>query len=249
MDALAHFRSLAAEITALKDRVQNLIGNAHWLSVGESKESVLRSILRRHLPSSLQVGSGFVISEDGQSKQIDVLIYDETGPLLFRDGDLVIVTPDVVRAVIEVKTRIRPGDLEEVLAKVDATARLLRRPPKEPAPFFGVFSYEDEPLDPALLLQTLRRVNGGFGNYPIHCISIGLRQFVRFWEFPPTGNRRAYSRWHCYDLDEIAQAYFVHNVVDHLFPASVVLNNSIWYPVDGKESRLVAEAEKGPEAG
>src|SRR5688500_4396773 len=107
MDTQAHFKSLAAEITAVKDHVQNLIGSAHWPTVGAWKETVLRSILRRHLPPALQIGSGFVISENGRSNQIDVLIYDDSGPVLFRDGDLVIVTPDVVRAAIEVKTRIR----------------------------------------------------------------------------------------------------------------------------------------------
>jgi len=92
MDTQAHFNSLAAEITAVKDRVQNLIGSAHWPTVGAWKETVLRSILRRHLPPALQIGSGFVISENGQSNQIDVLIYDDSGPVLFRDSDLVIVT-------------------------------------------------------------------------------------------------------------------------------------------------------------
>jgi hypothetical protein len=244
MNTQAHFKSLAAEITAVKDRVQNLIGKAHWPTVGAWKETVLRSILRRHLPPSLQIGSGFVMSEEGQSNQIDVLIYDDSGPVLFRDGDLVIVTPDVVRAAIEVKTRIRPADLREVIAKLDATARLLRRQPKSPPPFFGVYSYEEEPLDCNFLLGTLREVNGGFGNYAIHCMSIGTRQFVRFWEFPPGGPAHDYSQWHCYDLDGIAQAYFVHNVIDHLFPQSVVLNNQLWYPIDGKESLLVATVPK-----
>ena len=244
MNTQAHLKSLAAEITAVKDRVQNLIGGNHWPTVGSWKETVLRSILRRHLPPSLQIGSGFVISEEGQSSQIDVLIYDDSGPILFRDGDLVIVTPDVVRAAIEVKTRIKAPDLKEVVKKVDATARLLRCQPKHPFPFFGIYSYEEAPLDSDLLLNTLQEINGGVGNYEIHCISIGTRQFVRFWEFPPEGPAQFYSQWHCYDLDGIAQAYFVHNVIDHLFPQSVVMNNQMWYPVDGKESHLVAAKAK-----
>jgi hypothetical protein len=223
MDTHAHFRSLAAEITAVKDRVQNLIGTAHWPTVGAWKETVLRSVLRRHLPPSLQIGSGFVISEDGQSNQIDVLIYDDTGPVLFRDGDLVIVTPDVVRAVIEVNT----------------TARLLRRQPKHPEPFFGIYSFEEHQLAPDLLLNTLHEVNAGPRAYDIHCVSLGVRQFVRYWPFSPDGKKEVYRYWHCYDLDGIAQAYFVHNVIDHLFPSAVVGNNNLWYPVDGKESRLI----------
>lgn len=47
---------------------------------------------------------------------------------------------------------------------------------------------------------------------------------------------------------ETAQAYFVHNDIDHLFPQSVVLNNGLWYPVDGKESRLIGTKPKKPAA-
>lgn len=245
MDTKAHFQSLAAEITALKDRVQNLIAQKHWPTVGAWKETVLRSVIRRHLPASLHIGSGFVISESGLSTQIDILIYDDSGPILFRDGDLVIVTPDVVRAAIEVKTRISKQDLPEVLTKIDTLARLLHKTPGHPSPFFGLFSYEEHPFDPEYLLGTLKETNGGIGNYEINCISIGLRQFVRFWPFHPRGEtKRAYDHWHCYELENIGQAYFVHNVIDHLFPDQVRSNNNLWYPIDGKENSQVGGIAK-----
>ena len=48
MDAQAYFRSLTEEISALKDRIRNFIGDAHWLSDGLWKESVIKAILRRY---------------------------------------------------------------------------------------------------------------------------------------------------------------------------------------------------------
>lgn len=89
MDALAHFKSLAAEITSVKDRVQNLIGGAHWPTVGVGKESVLRAVLRRHLPQSLPIGTGFVILDEGQSNQIDVLEHGVVYPVDGKESRLI----------------------------------------------------------------------------------------------------------------------------------------------------------------
>lgn len=244
MDTKAYFESLTAEMSAVKDRIRNLIGSKYWPGDGQWKESVLRSVLRRYLPISFEVGSGFVISEDGVSTQIDVLVYDSSGPVLFRDGDFVILTPDVVAAVIEVKTRVRSSDLRPILEKLDETARFLRKQPKHPKPFIGLFSFEDEPINSQTLLRTLRDVNGGFGNYEIQCIALGQYQFVRFWDFSPSAGRRRYKKWHAYDLDGNAPGYFVHNVIEHLFPNSVLANNSVWYPAEGKELRKVDEIQK-----
>src|SRR3990172_3909969 len=106
MDTEAHYRSLAAEIEALKNRVRNFIAKSHWQTDGEWKESVLRAIIQRHLPSDVGVGRGFVIKPSASSSQIDVLLYDTSKPLLYRDGDLVFVTVDAVRGIVEVKSKL-----------------------------------------------------------------------------------------------------------------------------------------------
>src|SRR3990172_8423163 len=103
-----YFRSLALEMDALKDRVRHLIESEHWQTDGEWKESVVRQMLRRHLPASVTVGRCFVVGASQASHQLDVLIYDSSKPVLFRDGDLAFVTPDAVVGVIEVKARATP---------------------------------------------------------------------------------------------------------------------------------------------
>jgi len=84
----SYFKSLTLELASLKNRVRNFINDRHWQTDGEWKESVLRSFLRRNLPSSVEIGRGFVISKDKTSQQIDILIYDADKPTLFRDGAL-----------------------------------------------------------------------------------------------------------------------------------------------------------------
>ena len=244
MDTKAYFESLTAELVAVKDRIRNLIGGRYWPGDGQWKESVIRSVLRRYLPSSFAVGSGFVISEDGTSTQIDVLVYDGSGPLLFRDGDFVIATPDVVAAVIEVKTRVRPTDVRGIIEKLHNIAELFRKQARWPKPFIGLFSFEDEHIPADLFLNSLKEINGSFGSFEIQCAALGKSQFIRFWEHPPTGPRRSYSKWHFYELDGTAPGYFIHNVVESLFPNSVLAHNSLWYPEEGKELNRKAEIEK-----
>jgi hypothetical protein len=185
-----------------------------------------------------------VISEDGTSTQIDVLVYDGSGPLLFRDGDFVIATPDVIAAVIEVKTRVKPADVKGVIERLHGIAELFRKHARWPKPFIGLFSFEDEPIRARPFLNSLREINGSFGSFEIQCAALGRFQFIRFWEYPPTGPRHAYSKWHFYELDGTAPGYFIHNVVESLFPDSVLANNSLWYPEEGKELNKVAEIQK-----
>lgn len=80
MDAAIYYRSLSQELDALKGRVRYLIEDHHWLTDGEWKESVLRAVLRRHLPATVGVGRGFIVGPRGPSTQIDVLLYDASYP-------------------------------------------------------------------------------------------------------------------------------------------------------------------------
>ena len=109
--------SVTEELYSLKDRIRNLV--THWATDGESKEVALRSVLRRHLPESVIVGRGFVVGPDSSSTQIDILIVDASKPTLFKDGDLLIVTPDAVVGVIEVKTKLRSeAEFKEAITKL-----------------------------------------------------------------------------------------------------------------------------------
>jgi len=62
MDLNNYFESLGLELDSLKLRVRRLLTSPNWQTDGEWKESVLRQVLRRHLPDTAVVGRGFVIS-------------------------------------------------------------------------------------------------------------------------------------------------------------------------------------------
>jgi hypothetical protein len=235
MDGQEHFKSMTLELTALKNRVENFIGSAHWQTVGEWKESVLRAVLRRHLPKSIGIGRGFVVSRSGPSTQIDVLLYDVNSPILYRDGDLVLVTPDAVRAVIEVKTSLQPSRVDEAFEKLAAIAESVRAHASRTERFFGLFVYETGDLSAHTAALALQRVAQGRKERIVNCVSIGNREFVRYWAFHPEDRIFPLFAWREYDLPETAPAYFINNVIEFLCSDSVGYNNALWFPAEGKE--------------
>jgi hypothetical protein len=98
-------KSITDELKALQNRVRNLIGNANWGDEGRYKEAVLRNVIKNFLPSNISLGTGFIIDKknDGEiakSTQIDIIVYDNTYPVLFSSGDIVITTPANVIGII-----------------------------------------------------------------------------------------------------------------------------------------------------
>lgn len=243
MDDFSYFRSLTQELNALKDRVRYFIKDHHWLSDGEWKESVLRAVLRRHLPKTYGVGSGFIATEKGPSTQVDILIYDTTKPILFQDGDFVIVTPDLVSAIIEVKTSVSKAKLPTILQKLSSLHQKVAFT-AQCQPFVGMFAYNSNGCDYTHLLETLYSVVEENDRRNIHCVSLGSDLFCRYWHSSPENPRGQSELWRAYHLAEMAPAYFIHNVIESLCYRSVIDNNFVWYPREGKESYQLGEKKR-----
>lgn len=131
IDAQKFQESITKELDTVKDRVRNLIGNSHWGEEGRYKEAILKNVIARFLPANLSLGTGFVIRKDNNeahiSNQIDIIVYDNTIPILFSEGDFVITTYKNVKAIIEAKTKIRNNNLQEAIEKAKKMERLLER--------------------------------------------------------------------------------------------------------------------------
>jgi hypothetical protein len=91
-----YYQSFGKELESVKDRVRSLI--RHWPTDGAFKEDVLKSILRRHIPETLKVAAGFIVTPDEVSTEIDILIIDRKKPTLFKSDDLVIVIGQLTSA-------------------------------------------------------------------------------------------------------------------------------------------------------
>jgi hypothetical protein len=117
--------------------LDRLIGDAHYPSLGRYKEKLLADAIRGFLPRTVEVGTGFVMfphadvnppggvefhdplnqSAYSMSPQCDILVYDVARyPTVFRDGDFVVIRPEAVRAVIEVKGSLTIKETRKALS-------------------------------------------------------------------------------------------------------------------------------------
>lgn len=242
MQTEEYFRSISSELDSLKNRVRYLIHDQHWQTDGEWKESVLRTIIQRSAPQNMTVGRGFIVDRDRSSTQIDILIYDNSYPVLYKDGDLVFISPSACRAIIEVKTSLTRNALLRALEKLGDVAELVRNNGVSHRQVFtGLFVYEEIHSDG--ILNQLENAAVGRHQRIVDHVSGGSTQFVKFWTRDPVTERPPYQQWHEYRLPKMAQGYFAHNLITHLAPTDEVRSEIVWFPERGKEARLVCQLE------
>lgn len=136
-DLTGYAALLGESLTAKVDLLERLIGDAHYPSLGQYKERLLADTIRGFLPRTVEVGTGFVMfphqdmnplggadlhdplnqSAYSISRQCDILVYDAARyPAVFRDGDFVVLRPEAVRAVIEVKGSLSKSETMKALS-------------------------------------------------------------------------------------------------------------------------------------
>jgi hypothetical protein len=222
-DLVAYHKSISSELTSVKDRVRQLIGDAHWLTDGEHKESILRKVIENFAPEIFRVGRGFVCYPSSQntdrkcSKQIDILITSKDKPTLYKDIDLHLVTADSVKAIIEVKTELQKGQkFKEIVKSLSDNVKQIRKNTQSSC-WAGLFVYESGNITDEYLLEILQEVAGNDQNAVINCVSIGNKLFVRFWKNGHAESSPETSpMWHSYQLHKLAHSYFVSNLIAHL---------------------------------
>lgn len=233
-----YFRSLSDECETLKNRVRLLINHSHWPTDGEWKESVLRSMIRRSAPQSVTVGRGFVVNHERCSNQIDVLLYDNTFPILYKDGDLVFVTPSSCRAIIEVKTGVSVQQFQAATVKLADDAEFVRSSAVGYPLFVGLFAYELNGNGGRSLLESLQTVAAGNEYRIVDHAALGPSKFIKYWSSPPSGDPGRYLKWHLYNLERMASGYFIHNLLANVCRDPMARREDAWFPQESKEVHL-----------
>jgi len=238
---LQYQQSISAEFDAIKDRVLFFIESNHWGEEGRYKEIILINFLRKILPDSVGVGTGFVKNADGiLTNQIDVIIFNKNYPKLFSEGDLVILMPESVLGIIEVKSRANHNSFTKrqkknntiiensTIDKCHRNGVIIGRKDI----FNGIFSYDSDYKFSARfkysnLFKQLKS-KSGFINH----ICFNQNYFMKFWEEGNPidkyrDNRKCYSY---YDLSSsnifgisnvnkegLAFGYFISNLLENVF--------------------------------
>lgn len=256
---IAFYKSINEELTTVKNRVRNLIGNRHWGKEGEYKEAILRNVIRRFLPTNYSIGTGFVLANYGEvsylTSQIDIIIYDNAHPLLFREGDFVIVTPQAVRAIIEVKTQLKATQFEKIVRKIIDDALLIRQnqgsmhevnafgiPVEKPQDLFiGLFSYGTR-TKVANLYAKFKDICLGesqkekmgksvpFDRYMINNIVLSKDFAITFKKYSDTEKRLT-----LYKIKDLSYSNFIINILWSLSFLHIYLGAGNWYPFDADQ--------------
>ncbi len=228
--------TITKELSVIKNRVRNLIGDKNWGDEGRYKEAALKSIIKRFLPKNISLGSGFIIKEiAGEIKisgQIDILLYENTRPLLFKEGDFVITTPDNVKGIIEVKTNMSSGNVRKFMRQCAEKRDFI-----EDDVFHGFFAYDREHIKidknnvNTALIESLEG-SKGFLNH----MCIGENIFIKFWKRGEPHDECVQDHYTIYKLVNLSFSYFISNLIESV--CKLKLDNRWWfmYPIEkGKE--------------
>lgn len=261
---MRYHQSIAYEFSSIKDRVRFFINDRHWGEDGRYKEIILMNYLRRILPGNVSVGTGFVQNKIGEiTSQIDIIVYKSSAPRLFSEGDFVILMPESVLGIIEVKSKSTHSIFSNtnsglsVIQKAEENGRVIGNTNI----FNGIFAYDNSikfntGFASSNLANQLRNARG----YLNH-ISFGSNNFLRYWsDGNPLGNgRKCYSAYRLSysnvtgirddEKPGFAFGYFISNLLEVVYSqiAPEVLSRQYYeflYPLKGtKESYKVEVCE------
>ena len=229
--------SITQELNVVKNRVRNLIGDAHWGEEGRYKEAILKNIIRKFLPKNLSVGTGFILNNNNQqhiSRQLDIIIYENSLPVLFSEGDFIVTTLKNVRGIIEVKSKITPNTINGVIEQFDDSISSIRGIIKQRRMFLGEFSFEfegnieNQRIDNSIL-ESEKIINH---------ISAGPNYFIRKWKHAdaenlnPPVNCASYF-YNIYEIESLSFSYFISNLLSIATPGG--LKDRYWFsfPIQG----------------
>lgn len=239
MNTIEFHKSTAKELIAIKDRVRNLV--SHWGEDGRHQEAVIKTMIQRFLPEKFKIGSGFIVRQTRErgshepSKQIDLIIYDTSYPILFKENDFVILTADSVLGIIEVKANATNQGLKEVVKKANKNGKFIfdARVDKTKPLFNGIFSYESRISNVDTIANHIKNPWDELGEnkqlYGVNHISLNQHWFYKFWEHEFEVQRNPHF---LYKITELSFSFFISNLMDWINGASVIENSNLWFPID-----------------
>lgn len=186
-------------------------------------------MLKRHLPKNVSVGTGFIVNQDRISTQIDIIIYDIKYPLMFEQGDFVIVPSESVLGIVEVKSSLDITKSKIAVEKATENGRIIGK-----QIYNGIFAFDSNINFDNFNseLQNLIRVSDGYLNH----ICFGKDYFLKFWMdgIQAHNFERHYS---IYRLDDLAFGYFISNLVEDVYIKMTELSlpntlQKMFYPIE-----------------
>lgn len=177
------------------------------------------------------------------------------------EGAFIIATPENVIGIIEVKTRIEPAKICEIIETANKNAEVISGN-MDISIFNGIFSYNSidnsdnyiNRLEDYNFSQVLQRRHFNQIAPPalftcVNHIALGNRYFIKLWPVGQNDNSIDSPHYSVYDMqDGLAFSYFLSNLQEYLIRNATGYiegglpeeMNSFFYPIpEGKEAHLI----------
>jgi len=119
-----YYKNVQKKILVQKDIIRSLLKDPKI--IGDYYEAIIMDAVRESISQYFAARRGVILAENGQaSRECDIIVYSsaEYGPL-FLSGDIIVVNPEAVRCVIQVKGTINTENLKDAIANLAAVNRL-----------------------------------------------------------------------------------------------------------------------------
>ncbi len=115
-----YYKNVQQKVLVQRDIIRSLLKDPQI--IGDYYEAIIRDAIKESIPSSFAVRRGVILSDTGEtSRECDIIIYSksEYGPL-FMSGDIVVLNPEAVRVVIQVKGTLNLENFKDAIANLSA---------------------------------------------------------------------------------------------------------------------------------
>jgi hypothetical protein len=119
-----YYHNVQKKVLVQKDIIRSLLKDPKV--IGDYYEAIVMDAVRESISKYFDARRGVILSETGaSSRECDIIVYSaaEYGPL-FLSGDIVVVSPEAVRCVIQVKGTINIENLNDAIANLSTVNRL-----------------------------------------------------------------------------------------------------------------------------
>ena len=119
-----YYKKVQEKLMVQRDIIRSLLKDPQI--IGDYYEAIIRDAIRESIPESFAVRRGVILSDTGEtSRECDIIVYSaaEYGPL-FLSENIVVVNPDAVRIVIQVKGTLNVENLKDAIENLESVNRL-----------------------------------------------------------------------------------------------------------------------------
>ncbi|MFA5629166.1 MAG: DUF6602 domain-containing protein [Dehalococcoidales bacterium] len=119
-----YYWNVQKKILVQRDIIRSLLKDPKV--IGDYYEAIIMEAVRESISHYFSAKRGVILSADGQStRECDIIVYSsaEYGPL-FLSGDIVVVNPEAVRCVIQVKGTLNKDNLNEAIKNLQSVDKL-----------------------------------------------------------------------------------------------------------------------------